>query len=111
MLHKNVVLLSTLIPLFSVQKYCLSAHSSSKTLSADIFLFKSRKWAWVALVIWDVMVYVFIHGQIMINKETVSDTRAALSMRISFCADSCGSFLTPPCTHFIRKGQYNKEYG
>lgn len=109
-LHKNIVPLSTLIPLF-LSRNTICVHSSLETLSTDIFLFESRKWALVALVTWDVVVCVFIHGQIMTNEEAVSDTRAVLSVRSGFCAGSCGSFLTPPCTHFIRKGQYNEEYG
>lgn len=50
-------------------------------------------------MIWDVMVYVFIHEQIIINKNVLSDTCAVLSMRISSCSGSCSSFLTPLFIH------------
>lgn len=46
-------------------------------------------------MIWDVLVYVFIHEQIIINKNVLSDTCAVLFMCISSCSGSCSSFLTP----------------
>lgn len=83
-LHKNIVPPSTLALLFPFRNtICL--HTLASRPCPLLYFSSSRGgrpwWPWCSGMPW----YVFIHDQIIINRNVLSDTCAALSTRIRSC--------------------------